>query len=292
MSEAEGQGKAALAALTGAALIGFAPIAIRVSEVGPHATNMWRFWFALPILAVWALLERPIPSPRQTGWLLFAGLLFGVEISLWAAALGFTTVVNATLFTNLTPVFAAAFGWFLFRERLKLAVAGGVAIALAGAVTLAVARAQAGDGPNGEIGWFGDLLALTSAVGYAGYLLIVRSLGRQVSGGAVMFLATLVSAFVSLALGLALGEAMLPQTWSGWVLLVALGVIVQVGGQGLIAYGVGRLPIVASTVLLWMQPLVAAVLAWVLFGEALGSLAFAGAALILAGIFTVQRNRS
>jgi drug/metabolite transporter (DMT)-like permease len=78
----------------------------------------------------------------------------------------------------------------------------------------------------------------------------------------------------------------------GWVLLVALGVIVQVGGQGLIAYGVGRLPIVASTVLLWMQPLVAAVLAWVLFGEALGSLAFAGAALILAGIFTVQRNRS
>jgi drug/metabolite transporter (DMT)-like permease len=41
-----------------------------------------------------------------------------------------------------------------------------------------------------------------------------------------------------------------------------------------------------------MQPLVAAVLAWVLFGEALGSLAFAGAALILAGIFTVQRNRS
>jgi drug/metabolite transporter (DMT)-like permease len=157
---------------------------------------------------------------------------------------------------------------------------------------LAVARAQAGDGPNGEIGWFGDLLALTSAVGYAGYLLIVRSLGRQVSVGAVMFLATLVSAFVSLALGLALGEAMLPQTWSGWVLLVALGVIVQVGGQGLIAYGVGRLPIVASTVLLWMQPLVAAVLAWVLFGEALGSLAFAGAALILAGIFTVQRNRS
>jgi drug/metabolite transporter (DMT)-like permease len=96
MSEAEGQGKAALAALTGAALIGFAPIAIRVSEVGPHATNMWRFWFALPILAVWALLERPIPSPRQTGWLLFAGLLFGVEISLWAAALGYTTVVNAT----------------------------------------------------------------------------------------------------------------------------------------------------------------------------------------------------
>jgi drug/metabolite transporter (DMT)-like permease len=294
MSDQAGRGRAALAALTGGALIGLAPIAIRISEVGPHATNMWRFLFALPILAAWAGISKAKPTQGQTFQLLGAGLLFGLEISLWAAALGLTTVANATLLVNLTPVFAAAIGWVLFKERLSATVLGGGAAALLGAVILAMARAQANGGPapSETQGLIGDSFALVGALFYAGYLLIVRGLGKQVSVGAVMFLATLVSAFVSLALGLALGEAMLPQTWSGWVLLVALGVIVQVGGQGLIAYGVGRLPIVASTVLLWMQPLVAAVLAWVLFGEALGSLAFAGAALILAGIFTVQRNRS
>ena len=62
-------------------------------------------------------------------------------------------------------------------------------------------------------------------------------------------------------------------------------------GQGLIAYGVGRLPIVISTVLLWMQPLVAAALSWIMFGEALGALGFVGAALILTGLFVVQRAR-
>ncbi|WP_395644670.1 DMT family transporter [Terricaulis sp.] len=294
MTEGAGRGQAALAALTGAALIGLSPIAVRLSEVGPHATNFWRFLFALPILAVWAGLARPIPSTRQIGLILIAGVLFGIEISLWAAALGFTTVTNATLLTNLTPVFAAIFGWLLFRERLSRPVLAGGAVALTGAVVLALARAQSATGPAADAsnGWIGDGLGLCAAVGYAGYLLIVRALGRQVSVGAVMFWATLSAAAVSCALSFGLSEAMLPQTLGGWAMLIGLGLVVQIAGQGLIAYGVGRLPIAISTVLLWMQPLVAAVLSWILFGEALGALALVGAALILAGVYTVQRSRA
>lgn len=293
MADHSGQGRAALAALTGGALLGLSPIAMRLSELGPHASNVWRFLFALPILAAWAALARPIPSARQTGWILFAGVLFGIEVSLWAAALGLTTVTNATLLANLTPVFAALFGWVLFRERLKAAVTAGVAIALVGAVLLALARAEAAAGPSGdaESGWIGDALGLSAAVGYAGYLLILRMLGKEMSVGAVMFWATLSSLAVALALALIFHEPLWPQTRDGWLILAGLGVIVHVGGQGLVAYGVGRLPIVASTVLLWMQPLVAAVLSWMLFGEALGAMALIGAALILAGIYVVQRYR-
>jgi drug/metabolite transporter (DMT)-like permease len=293
MSEAGGHGKAALAALTGGALIGFAPIAIRLSEVGPHATNFWRFVFALPILGLWAALDRPKPTPGQTAILLGAGALFGFEISLWAAALGLTTVTNATLLVNLTPVFAAVVGWLFLRERLTAATCAGVAMALAGAVTLALARSQSGAGAAlyRETGLAGDAIALCGAAVYAGYFIVLRAVGRSVRVGAVMFWATLSAAAISFVLALALREPMLPHSVGGWALLAALGVIVQVLGQGLIAYGVGRLPIVISTVLLWMQPLVAAALSWVLFGEALGPLGFAGAALILAGLFAVQRAR-
>lgn len=290
----DGQGRAALAALTGASLIGLAPIAIKVSEVGPHATNMWRFLFALPILALWAGMARPNPSPPQTGLIFGAGLLFGLEISLWAAALGLTTVANATLLVNLTPVFAAGLGWLLLKERLSGPVMAGGAVALAGAVILALARAQSGAGPTGAapLGWLGDSLAFSGALLYAGYLMIVRSLGKSVSVGAVMFWATLGATVVAGAASFVFGEVMLPQSAWGWALLLGLGVLVQVGGQGLIAYGVARVPLVVSTVLLWMQPLVAAALSWIMFGEALGPWAFAGAALILAGIYAVQRARS
>jgi drug/metabolite transporter (DMT)-like permease len=291
MGETSGRAQAALAAMVGAGLLGLAPIWVRLSELGPQATNLWRFLFALPILAILAA-RGPAPNRRHTAWLLVAGLLFGLELSLWAAALGKTTVANATLLANMTPVFAAAFGWFVFKERLGAGVLMGGLTALTGAVILALARAQAGEGPSTpQDGWIGDAMGLSAAVGYAGYLLIVRSLGQRVSVGAVMFLASLSGALYALALSLVLGEALLPHSLQGWLILAGLGVIVQAGGQGLIAYGVGRLPIVVSTVLLWMQPLSAAVLSWIMFGEELSAFALAGAALILTGLFVVQRSR-
>jgi drug/metabolite transporter (DMT)-like permease len=293
MGGTSGQARAALAATVGAGLLGLAPIGVRLSELGPQATNLWRFVFALPILAALAALVGPPPTRRDGAWLLFAGLLFGLELSLWAAALGKTTVANATLLANMTPVVAAAFGWLVFKERLGAATLGGGLAALAGAVILALARAQAGEGPaSPEQGWVGDGMGLAAAFGYAGYLIIVRGLGARVGVGAVMFWATLSAAAYALALSLALGEALLPRTLEGWAILVGLGVVVQAGAQGLIAYGVGRLPIVVSTVLLWMQPLSAAVLSWIIFGEELGPLALFGAALILSGLFVVQRSRA
>lgn len=284
-----GTGAAALSALAGAALIGIAPIAVRISELEPAATNLWRFLFALPILAVWAA-QAPMPSRRDVSWLLGAGVLFGIELNLWAFALMQTTIANATLLTNMTPVFAAAFGYFVFKERLGLGALAGGAIALAGAVTLAMARAQSGGGPEGGVGWIGDALALTAAIGYAGYLLIVRALGDRVNVGAVMLWGSLSAAVFTFGLCLFTGEPLLPETWRGWAILVALGVVTQAAGQGLIAYGVGRLPIVVSTVLLWMQPVAAAALSWLIFDEALGPMALIGAALVLAGIYIVQRG--
>jgi len=292
MGEASGRGKAALAAMVGGALIGLAPILIRLSELGPQASNLWRFLFALPILALMAARSPPATQP-QIRWLLLAGVLFGFELSVWAAALSLTTIANATLLANMTPVFAAAFGWVLFKERLAGATILGGATALIGAVLLALGRAQTGEGPSTpEAGWLGDGMGLIAALGYAGYLLIVRSIGRGVNVWTVMFWATLSAAAYALTLSLALGETLLPTTLRGWAILVALGLVTQLAGQGLIAYGVGRLPIAMSTVLLWMQPLAAAVLSWIIFSERLGALALVGAGLILAGVFVVQRARS
>lgn len=291
MSDAGGGLKAVLAAAGGATLLGLSPIFVRLSELGPQATNFWRFALALPILAVWAGVSGRPAATRQIGWLLVAGVLFGAEVGLWAAALDFTTVANATLLSNMTPIFAAAFGWMLFKERLQPGIWWGGALALVGALTLSIARARAGAGPAPDQGWLGDALGFASAIGYAGYLLIVRSLAGRVSTGAVMLWATLSACVFAAGASVVMGESLLPNTLQGWLVLLGLGVIVQAAAQGLIAYGVGRLPIVVSTILLWMQPLSAAVMSWVFFGEALGPLALFGATLILFGVFLVQRAR-
>jgi len=289
MSEAGRQWRgAAIAVLVGATLIGLAPIAVRLSELEPLATNFWRFLIALPILAFWSAKEGPV-SPPDRGLLLLAGLFFALELNLWAIALTKTTVANATLITNMTPLFAALFGWLFLKERIAPAILFGGAVALTGALMLALGRAP-GPASAAEAG-VGDLMATSAAVFYAAYLLMVRAIGKRVGVGGVMFWAGVSGVLSTLIAALAFGETLLPQTWQGWLILIGLGVVVQVGGQGLIAYGVGRLPILASTIMLWMQPLAGAALSWMIFGEALGPLALLGAALILAGLFAVQRAR-
>src|SRR5688572_18388962 len=52
-------GRAGLVALVaGAICIGFAPVLVRLSEVGPSATAFYRLLFALPFLWAWLSLER------------------------------------------------------------------------------------------------------------------------------------------------------------------------------------------------------------------------------------------
>ena len=294
MSERAGSGAAVAAVAIGAAVLGLTPIWVRMSELGPQATNFWRYVFALPILVVLAAITGPNPNAKQTGWLLAAGVLFGIECGLWAAALSYTTVVNATLLANMTPIFAALLAWLLFKEHPRAAVLGGAVVSLAGAILLAFARSQNATGPanSAHEGWIGDALGLSAAVGYAGYLMIVRSLRDKVGIGAVMFWSTLSACAFALIVSQVLGEDLLPRTQQGWLILIGLGVVTHAGAQGAIAWGVGRLPIAASTVLLWLQPLSAALLSWWLFGEQLGPLAFVGAALILGGLFVVQRARA
>lgn len=273
----------------GAALIAFAPIGLRLSELGPQATAFWRMVFALPLLAIAFTVAPSKPGGKDVSVLAAAGVCFAFDVALYHAALMSTTVVNATLLSNMTPIFAAVSGWLLFKERIGAGFATGAAVAIAGAMMLAIARARAGHG--GDAGVTGDALALASAIFYAGYLIILNVVRKRVGVRAAMFFTTLASAAVLFAITLALGEDFWPETAKGWAVLVGLGVVVHVGGQGLIAAGLGRLPIALSTVLLWIQPVSAAAISWVLFGEALGPMAIAGAALVLGGVFIVQRAR-
>lgn len=287
-----GYSRAVFAVAAGAFLIGLAPIGMRLSELGPQATAFWRFAFALPVLALmWS--AKPEMPVKRLPVLLIAGICFGLDIAFWHAALGLTTVVNATLASNMTPIIAAFAGWLLFKERVTRAYLLGAAIALSGAMTLSYARATSGNAAvAGEAGLLGDVFGLISAVWYATYLIIVRQVRPFASTRVVMLVTTFGAAAFALGLSLTLGEALIPQTLNGWLVLIGLGVVAHAGGQGLIAYGVGQLPIALSTILLWVQPVAAAVFAWVWFGEALTPTAFLGAGLVLAGVYLVQRAGS
>jgi drug/metabolite transporter (DMT)-like permease len=281
--------RAILAVAGGAAILGLAPVGMRLSELGPQATAFWRFVFALPVLAIATLAFRSAaPTGRDGRLLVLAGVFFALDLALWHAALGLTTVANATLYSNMTPVIAAAAGWMLFGEALGAAWFVGAGLAVAGAFAMSWSRAQLGQGLL-----VGDLLGLASMVWYAGYLLVMRVVRARVSTVVAMLATTAAAMAVAALATVSVGEAFLPpMDWRAWGVLVMLGVIVHCGGQGFIAYGLGKLPIALSTVLLFTQPVAAAAFGWVLFDEPLGPAGLAGAVAILIGVFIVQGARA
>ena len=95
-------------------------------------------------------------------------------------------------------------------------------------------------------------------------------------------------AAVLLPLTIGFGERLLPSTLLGWVVLLGLAVLSQVCGQGLIAWAIGHLTARFSALGLLTQTAVAALLAWMLFGETFTILQSAGIVLVAVGLFVAR----
>lgn len=306
-----------IALLLGATGIGFAPILVRWSEVGPSATAAFRVLLAMPLLWLWVVMEQrssrarrkaEVPRTSTSGseaalattlssdiagrmrradllCLAAAGACFAADLGLWHWSLQLTSVANSTLLINLTPVLVAVAAWKLWGERLPVrlwlglaAAFGGIVLLLANSIDLGRAHVR------------GDGLALVTTVFYAAYLLFVKQLRRTHSTAVVMAWSSVAMVPVAFLFAWAAGETLWPNSASGWSVLLVLALVSQAGGQVLIAFGLGRLPASVSSVTLLWQPVVAALAAWVLLGEMLTTRQGAGALAVLVGIALATRR--
>jgi drug/metabolite transporter (DMT)-like permease len=277
---------AAMAALVaGAMAISAAPILVRLAQTGPAAAGFWRLALALPLLALvgWRSgAARPgLPTPTMS----LAGVMFALDLGCWHYGIRLTSVANATLLPNVNPLLVAAGAWILLRERPRPVFLAGMIVAVAGAALMALANV--GHGAAGADRRAGDALSIATAFWYAGYFLAVRAARAHATTVRIMVWTSLVGAPLLFAAALALGEPILPRGPSGWVALAGLGVV-QVAGQGAIAWALGRAPAAPAALVVLVQPVASAGLAWLIFGETLSPLQAVGGALALAGIALAQ----
>ena len=285
----------ALAALfVGATAIATAPLFVRFSETGPVATAFWRVFLALPVLWIWAMASDGGGHWRSVrahpGMLLLIGFCFAGDLAVWHWSILLTSVANATLLSNLAPIFVALGAWLLFRDTPKKLFLGGLAAALTGtALLISAGSGQSASSHSGHA-LFGDALGVITAMFYAGYQMAVTRLRAHVATATLMAWSCLVMSALLLPVAWLSGEQILPQTAAGWITVIALALIAQVAGQSLIAWAMAHLPATFSSVGLLWQPVAATLLAWLLIGETMGTLQFAGGLLVLAGIALARRS--
>ncbi len=288
-----------LCLLAGGCAIAFAPIFVRLSDTGPVASAFWRCALAAPLLWVWLLMRRskqgampPLSLGRGAGgeghWLalIAAGVFFALDLGVWHFSILYTSVANSTLLANLAPIFVTLAGWLVWKQSVTRMFLAGMFVAIAGMFVLV--------GPNFSLGGtrlLGDALGALTAMFYAGYMLAIKfARDANASTARLMAWSTTITAILLLPVALLMPHPFLPSSGFGWLVLLGLAIISQILGQGLIAYAFAHLSASLSSVSLLIQPVMAALFAWALFGEAVGPMQFVGGAIVLAGIWLARRG--
>ncbi len=279
--------------LIGGVAIGTSPIFMRFADVTPTSAAFWRLALSLPLMIIWQAYDirknagaaTPKMNLKEIKPFVIIGFFFALDLTMWHWSVQLTTVANATLLANMAAIFTAVGGFLFFGERFSRTFVGGMILALMGAMALM--------GSSIELNpdhLFGDFLGLITAFAYAGYMISSAAARKRFSTVSIV-LGTAIFGCIFL-LPIALNETgdFIPVTLAGWLPLLALAWFTHVVGQSLIVYALAHLPAAFGSVSLLVQPLVAAILAWILFAEALGIYHFVGGAFIITGILVCKKG--
>lgn len=280
--------------------VSLAAIFIRLSEleISPNATIFNRLWIATVAIAFWRVLEnskvknsttndQPQDSPasdksRQTVLLLSMGIVSSISLILWAWSLTQTTVANSVVIRNLTPVFTTL-GGIILGQAIYQKFMLGMVIALLGAISIGI-----GDFEYSMMNVWGDLAALVSAMFYGINLLIVERLRLKLKSTEIILWRCFLGTLVILPFAILTEGPIFPDSKLGWLSVIALALVCQLLGQGLLIYSLKKVSSAFVSVLLLLEPAISALLAWIVFAESLTLANGLGFLVILVGVYIAK----
>jgi drug/metabolite transporter (DMT)-like permease len=283
--------------VVGVAAISTSPVLIRVAALPALALAFWRCLAGAAVLAPfapWGGAATFRLTRRDLLRLAASGVFLAAHFALWNASLGLTTVGAATTLVSSAPLFVGLGSVVLGEPPARLAWAG-IVLATLGAVVIgagdAVLDGSVGGvrggafGPTGGSPLAGDVLAFAGALAMAAYLLLGRVARRRLPVSTYAASVYGVAAAVLLPACLLTSSDLGGYRAASWLALA--GVVV---GPQLLGHTVfnGLLAAVSASVVavvMLLEPVIATALAWWLFSELPGPSFWAGAPMVLAGVW-------
>lgn len=279
--------------MSGALVIAFSAILVRLAGVSPSTSAFYRCLYALPVLWLLARWERRRWGPRswaERRLALIAGFFFAGDLVAWHHAIGAVGAGLATVLANTQVAFVAVGAWAVLHERPRRATVIAIPVVLVGVVLIS---GVLGAGTYGDAPVYGAVMGIVTAIFYAVFILVLRHGNRDLRRPAgPLFDATLTGAAGCLAAGALLGEIDLAPIWPahGWLLVLAL--TSQVLAWMLISVSLPRLPAATTSIVLTLQPVGSVFLGIMLLDEAPSAWQFVGVAVVIAGIILATLGRA
>ncbi|MDP1027862.1 DMT family transporter [Sphingomonas sp. KR1UV-12] len=257
---------------------------VRVADTGPVASAFWRITLAAPLLIALALAGggRPQRLPSMLwGMLALAGVAFAADLGTWHLGILRTTLANATLFGNCATLIFPIYGFVIARSWPSRTQGLALGLAAAGA-TLLLGRSYQLDPRN----LVGDMLSLGAGLLYTVYFVLMARVRDRMAPLSALAVSTVASIVPLLLFATALGERVWPGNWAP---LIGMALVSQVIGQGCMIYALGKLSPLVIGIALLIQPIVAAAIGWIAYGERLGAPDLVGVVMVAVALVLVRR---
>lgn len=266
---------------------------VALQDISPVSVVWLRFSMGVLILGVAVAMRRQFALPKRGEWAYFALLGFlGITFHQWLQSNGLQTSEAGTTawIVATTPVFMALLGRFVLNERLGWLKITGIFLAFAG-VLLVVSKGDLSSVSVGRFGAPGDKLILVSAVNWAVFSVLSRRGLKSYPAGLMMFyVMSLGWAFTSILFFAGGNTAEISNlTFNGWLGIAFLGIFCS--GLAYIAWydALQALSAAQTGVFLYIEPLVAVVVAFFVLAEPVTVVSLIGGGVILLGVWLVNR---
>lgn len=284
--------------ITAGAFFGTAAIFIRlIKGVDAFSIAFWRLIIASIALVIILLfsgrtLSRKLVQQNLKD-LAVLGVFLGLHFILFVSAVQDTTILNATVLVNTTPIFSMFVSTFLFKAKPSRLAVLGLTVSFVGIFIIALADTFAKAQPVGfSLHLKGDLEAVLAAGVEAFYLNIGRKTRSQMPVLSAMLPIYLLSALVVGVISVPVGASLaIPNDVDAILFIIGLGVLSTAIAHTLYFSSLSNLKSFETATTALLEPIGATLLGAIIFKEAPGVLFVFGAILILLGITFVIKQQ-
>lgn len=265
------------------------PVLVKWAPVSGVTSAFYRMLLGLLFLLPYVLFRRKFTFPIGALWLpvVLCGIIFATDIAVWNLSIHYSNATQATLLTNLSPVWVGV-GAFLFlpdkpgpRFWLGTLVALTGMVILIGLETFTSMRLD-----------LGFALAVLSGILYASYMLISKTVLDKIDIVSFMTVSMAVSSIYLFVICLIFDQPLWHFEPVIWGVFAIQGLVCQLIGWLTISSAVKQMDAKSVSLSLLSQAVVTGLIAWMFIGEKITAQMIGGGVVILIGIAITYTGRN
>ena len=267
--------------LIGVIAISIFPVLVKWAPVSGISSAFYRMAIAVVFLLPYVLFKKQLQKPEGSLWLpiFICGILFGSDIAIWNLSIHYSNATQATLLTNLSPVWVGIGSAIFLNDRPARQFWIGTIVALAGMVILM------GLDTFTQMRFDkGFLMAVTSGLLYASYMIVSKRVLNRINIVSFMTYSMIISSAYLFIICLVMQQPLWNFTPTIWGVLSIQGLICQLLGWLTISYAVQKLDAQRVSLSLLSQSVATGFLAWIFINEKVSFQMIVGGIIILIGI--------